>query len=120
VLSVAVASTSPSPDLTVSDAFWLDEQTLAYPIDRLPAGIDPEWLRFRLHWGDLAVDATSIGGESTLLRLVDGAPDGYLALELDKHLAHRRHRIVGSAMVAIGVYDDAHRLIDATGVAPPS
>ena len=120
VLSVSVASTTPTPDLDVAEAFWIDQGTLAYPIDRLPDGVDPAWLRFRLHWGELAVDATSIGGTSTLLRVVDGGPEGYLALELDKHLAHRRQRIVGSAMVAIAVYDDAHRLIDATGVAPPS
>jgi hypothetical protein len=120
VLSVTAASATPVPDLDVAEAMWLDQRTLAYPIDRLPEGVDPAWLRFRLHWGELAVDATSLGGTSTALQLTPGAPEGYIALQLDKHLARRRDPIVNAAMVAIGVYDDAGRLLDATGVQPPS
>ena len=37
-------------------AYWIDPRTIAYPINRLGLGVDPAWLRFRLHWGLLAVE----------------------------------------------------------------
>jgi hypothetical protein len=119
VLTISVAAAKPRPDLSVTDAKWLDGATIGYPLARLPAGVDPAALSFRLHWGALAVDATSLGGTSAGLAVVGGAPDGYVALRLDKATARQRAAILASPMVAVGVYDDAHRVVDATGVAPP-
>jgi YD repeat-containing protein len=62
LLSVSTAQPGAKPDLSVAAAYWIDNRTIAYPADRLPAGVDPAWLRFRLHWGALAVDATGLGG----------------------------------------------------------
>ena len=74
------------------------------------------WLRFRLHWGDLAVDATTLGGESASLSVVGTSDDGYVLLRLDKKTAKRIDEIRAGPIVAVGVYDDAGRLLDATGV----
>jgi hypothetical protein len=119
VLSVSTASAQPVPDLSVADAMWLDGNTIAYPLDRLPAGTDAAWLRYRLHWGELAVDATTLGGSSAALGLVTGAPDGHLALRLDRETVKRLRDVPASTLRAVGVYDDAGTLVDATAVAPP-
>ena len=118
VLTVIVSSAKPPPDLGVADAYWIDGTTIGYPLDRLPAGVDPSALRFRLHWGTLAVDATSLGGTSAAVRIVDGAPGGLLALRLDRRTARRIDEIRAGPSVAIGVYDDVPRLVDATSVQP--
>ena len=116
VPSVGVASPPATPDLSVADGRWLDRRTVAYPTARLAAGLDPSWLRFRLHWGDgLAVDTTSLGGESVRLEVVGGAPDGYVALRIPSWAASGRARFPNAA---IGVYSDADVLLDATSVQP--
>jgi len=117
VLTVTTRAPGAKPDLAVAAARWLNRSTIAYPVNRLPAGVDPAWLRYRLHWGTLAVDATGLGGQFVDARLVPGGPAGYLALRIDYRTALHHDQIVASPMVAIGVYDDADRLIDATGVA---
>ncbi|MFN2518177.1 MAG: alpha-amylase family glycosyl hydrolase, partial [Jatrophihabitantaceae bacterium] len=119
VLTVTTSSPGAKPDLSVAAAFWIDNQTIAYPVNRLPAGVDPAWLRFRLHWGDLAVDATGLGGSFATVTRVPGGPTGYLALRLDPKTAEHRDQILAAPMVAIGVYDDADGLIDATSVRAP-
>jgi len=96
---------------------WVDDTTIAYPLDRLPADTDPVWLRYRLHWGDLAVDATTLGGQSAGLSVAGTTDDGYLLLKLDKKTAKQIEQIKAGPIVAVGVYDDAGGLIDATGVA---
>jgi hypothetical protein len=115
-LTVAMSQPGSKPDLSTAAAYWLDARTIAYPRNRLPGDVDPVWLRYRLHWGSLAVDATSLGGMSAAVSLVPGGPDGYLALRLDRRTADRLQQVKAGPMVAIGVYDDAQRLIDATGV----
>ncbi|UQX89538.1 alpha-amylase family glycosyl hydrolase [Jatrophihabitans telluris] len=117
-VSVATAKPGAKPDLSVAKAYWLNRRTIAYPVDRLPAGSDPAWFRFRLHWGQLAVDRTSVGGRSVPVTLVGGAPEGYLALRLDPLTALFAQRIKAGPMVALAVYDDAQQLLDATGVRP--
>jgi glycosidase len=119
VLTVTTSTPGAKPDLSTAAAYWLDAQTVAYPVNRLPAGVDPSWLRFRLHWGTLAVDATGLGGSYALVTLVPGGPPGYLALRLDKKTANLRDDILAAPMVAVGVYDDADRLVDATRVRAP-
>ena len=119
VLTVASAAPGTKPDLSTAAASWIDARTIAYPVDRLAAGTDPAWLRFRLHWGDLAVDATGLGGQFADLTVVPGGPDGYLALRLDKKTAETRDEILAAPTAAVGVYDDADALLDATRVAPP-
>ena len=42
--------------------------------------------------------------------------DGYVLLKLDKKTAKRIDEIRAGPIVAVGVYDDAGRLLDATGV----
>jgi hypothetical protein len=117
VLTVTSATPGAKPDLSVAAASWIDDRTIAYPVNRLPAGTDPAWLRFRLHWGSLEVDATGLGGSFADLSVVPGGPEGYLALRLDKKTAERRDEILAAPMAAIGVYDDAGALLDATRVA---
>jgi hypothetical protein len=119
VLTVTSSTPGAKPDLSVAAASWIDDRTIAYPANRLPAGTDPAWLRFRLHWGSLEVDATGLGGSFADLRVVPGGPEGYLALRLDTKTAERRDEILAAPMAAIGVYDDADSLLDATRVAPP-
>ncbi len=118
VLTVTTSTAAQPPDITVADALWVDAATIAYPLDRLPAGTDPRWLRFRLHWGELAVDATSLGGRSASLSVGGTTEDGYVLLQLDKQTAKKKtlDEIHAAANVALGVYDDAGGLIDATGV----
>jgi hypothetical protein len=118
VLSVSTAKPGAKPDLSVAAAYWLDSRTIAYPVDRLPEGTDPAWLRYWLHWGQLAVDTTGLGGSSAIVTLVPGAPQGYLALRLDHRTEKLVSQIKAGPMVAIGVYDDAQRLLDATSVKP--
>jgi glycosidase len=119
VLTVTTSTPGAKPDLSVAAAYWLDPQTIAYPVNRLPSGVDPAWLRFRLHWGSLAVDATGLGGSFATVSVVPGGPDGYLALRLDDQTLKQRDQILAGPMVAIGVYDDADQLIDATSVQSP-
>jgi len=118
VLTVTTSTAAQPPDITVADALWVDDSTIAYPLDRLPAGSDPQWLRFRLHWGELAIDATSLGGESASLGVAGTTDDGYVLLRLDKQTAKKKtlDEIHAAVNVAVGVYDDAGGLIDATGV----
>jgi len=117
VLTVTMSTAAQPPDITVAKALWVDGTTIAYPLDRLPAGTDPVWLRYRLHWGDLAVDATTLGGQSAGLSVAGTTDDGYLLLKLDKKTAKQIEQIKAGPIVAVGVYDDAGGLIDATGVA---
>jgi hypothetical protein len=117
VMTVTISSASQPPDITVAKALWVDDTTVAYPLDRLPDGVDPVWMRFRLHWGDLAVDATTLGGQSAGLSVAGTTDDGYVLLKLDKKTAKRIDEIRAGPIVAVGVYDDAGRLLDATGVA---
>jgi hypothetical protein len=119
VLTVSTSTPGAKPDLSVAAAYWIDASTVAYPIDRLPAGVDPAWLRFRLHWGQLAVDATGLGGTFATLTAVPGGPAGYLALRLDKKTVGQRDEILAAPMAAVGVYDDADQLIDATRIQAP-
>jgi hypothetical protein len=119
VLTITTASPGSKPDLGSAQAYWLDGRTIAYPLDRLPPGANPAALRWRLHWGTLAVDATSLGGQYAPLDVVAGAPDGYVALRLDNRTAAQRPTILAAPMVAVGVYDDAGQLVDATGVRSP-
>ena len=56
VLTVTTSTPGSKPDLSVAAAYWIDPRTIAYPINRLGLGVDPAWLRFRLHWGSLAVE----------------------------------------------------------------
>ena len=117
--TVTSAAASGKPDLTTSTAYRVDENTVAYPLDRLPKGVDPRWLRFRIHWGDdLAINATSLGGASAALAMTDNAPEGFVRFKLDKRTEKLIPKIATSAQVAIGVYDDSSRLLDATGVRP--
>ena len=116
VMTIGTSTASQPPDISVAEALWVDEATVAYPLDRLPAGSDPMWLRFRLHWGELAVDATTVGGESSGLTVAGTTEDGYVLLALDKQTAKRVDEIRAGPMVAVAVYDDAGRLLDATGV----
>jgi glycosidase len=118
VLDVSTASSHAPPDLSIAAAFWIDDKTIAYPTNRLPSGVDSASLRYQLHWGTLAVDATSLGGASAVLSQVPGGPDGYIALRLDRRTAARLVEIKAGPQVAVGVYDDAQRLIDATSVQP--
>jgi len=93
-------------------------------------GTDPRWLNWRLHWsakGGLGLDAEGVtGGQvATLTRDWKGLPAGVLvahpelvgavALRVDPATAARMKTIM-KGQVAVGMYDDQGRLLDATGV----
>ena len=118
VPAVGVAPPVAEPDLSSSDAAWIDYRTISYPTSRLPIGTNPATVTYRLHWGELAIDATSLGGQFLTLTPVEGAPPGQLALRLPGWAEGSTNTIKAGPMVAIGVYDDSGAVIDATSVAP--
>ncbi len=138
VLATHVATTKlsqagSSPDLRKQKAIWVARDLLAWPAGSVPSGANPDLLRWRLHWapnGGLAVDAEAVTGGSTadLTRDTAGLPaavlanhpelNGYLALRLDPKVAKGADEIL-TGQVAVGMYDSAGALGDATGVQVP-
>ncbi|TCO52000.1 pullulanase-type alpha-1,6-glucosidase [Kribbella antiqua] len=124
VLTVTTSRPGAQPDLSQAKAYWLAKDLLA-----VPAVSHPERSRWRLHWsydGSLKVDADDIGGESAGLRYDPaGIPDpvlakfpalkGYTALRLNKANAGK----ILTGQLGLAQYDDAGRLLDATGVQIP-
>lgn len=124
VLTVTTAKPGAQPDLKQAKAHWLGKDLLA-----VPPVAHPERSRWRLHWsetGSLAVDADDIGGSSAGLRVDPaGIPPkvlakfpalkGYTALRLD----HGDARTILKGQLGLAQYDDAGRLLDATGVQIP-
>ncbi|MET7281201.1 pullulanase-type alpha-1,6-glucosidase [Kribbella sp. NPDC005582] len=113
-LTVTTAKPGAQPDLSQAKAYWLSRDTLA-----VPAVAHPERSRWRLHWsttGGLKVDADDIGGTSVGLRYdpVEVRP-GYTTLRLGA--ADVRKILTGQ--LGLAQYDDAGRLLDATGVQIP-
>lgn len=43
-------SSSMLPDLAVARAHWLTRDLIAWPLDALPSGMNPDSLDWRLHW----------------------------------------------------------------------
>ncbi|WP_083750992.1 pullulanase-type alpha-1,6-glucosidase [Kribbella sp. ALI-6-A] len=123
-LTVTTSKPGAQPDLKQAKAYWLAKDVLA-----VPPVAHPERSRWRLHWsptGSLAVDADDIGGSSAGLRVDPaGLPakvlakfpalKGYTALRLDG--ADARKILTGQ--LGLAQYDDAGRLLDATGVQIP-
>ncbi|MEU4601801.1 pullulanase-type alpha-1,6-glucosidase [Kribbella sp. NPDC023972] len=124
MLTVTTSTPGAQPDLSQAKAYWVGKDLLA-----VPAVAHPEHFRWRLHWsydGSLKVDADDIGGTSTGLRYdAAGIPPavlakfpalkGYTALRLGQ--ADARKILTGQ--LGLARYDDAGRLIDATGVQIP-
>ncbi|GAA1512040.1 pullulanase-type alpha-1,6-glucosidase [Kribbella lupini] len=124
LLTVTTSKPGAQPDLKQAKAHWVGKDLLAVP----PVG-HPERSRWRLHWsptGGLAVDADDIGGSSSGLRVDPrGLPSeiltrfpalkGYTALRLD----HADVRKILKGQLGLAQYDDAGRLLDATGVQIP-
>jgi pullulanase-type alpha-1,6-glucosidase len=124
VLTVTTSKPGAQPDLKQAKAYWLGKDLLA-----VPAVPQPERSRWRLHWsptGSLAVDADDIGGSSSGLRVDPaGIPPsvlakfpqlaGYTALRLDDGDAKK----ILTGQLGLAQYDDAGRLLDATGVQIP-
>ncbi|MEU0095823.1 pullulanase-type alpha-1,6-glucosidase [Kribbella sp. NPDC006257] len=125
LLTVTTSKPGAQPDLKQAKAYWVGRDLLA-----VPAVAHPERSRWRLHWslnGSLAVDADDIGGSSTGLRVdLAGLPAavlakfpalaGYTALRLD-HASDAAKMLKGQ--LGLAQYDDAGRLLDATGVQIP-
>ncbi len=124
LLTVTTSKPGAQPDLSQAKAYWLSRDLLA-----VPAVAHPERSRWRLHWSDdgsLKVDANDIGGTSSGLRYDPaGIPasvlakfpalKGYTALRLD----HADARKILTGQLGLAQYDDAGRLLDATGVQIP-
>ncbi|TDU87074.1 pullulanase-type alpha-1,6-glucosidase [Kribbella voronezhensis] len=124
VLTVTSSKPGAQPDLKQAKAYWVGRDLLA-----VPAVAHPERSRWRLHWsltGSLAVDADDIGGSSVGLRVDPaGLPAavlakfpklaGYTALRLD----HADAAKMLKGQLGLAQYDDAGRLLDATGVQIP-
>ena len=130
VLTVTTSESGVAPDLTTAKAHWLAPDLIAWPADGVG---DPELRDWRLHWspdGGLAVDAEDVTGGSSAPLTYDpaGLPasvledfphlEGYLALRLDKKTAKAAPEIL-KGQVAVAMYDDLGRLVDATGVQIP-
>jgi len=112
--TVTTSKPGAQPDLSQAKAYWLDRDTLA-----VPAVAHPERSRWRLHWstdGSLKVDADDIGGSSVGLRYDPReVKPGYTTLRLD----HADARKILTGQLGLAQYDDAGRLLDATGVQIP-
>jgi len=132
---ISVKSSKPgaAPDLLKSKAFWVSKDVVAWPATAVPAGANLALLQWRLHWsptGGLAVDAESVTGGSVADLTYDPAglpaavvaahPElkGYLALRLNSKTAKQAGAIL-QGQVAVALYDDLGRLLDATGVQIP-
>ncbi|MCW3157007.1 alpha-amylase family glycosyl hydrolase [Micropruina sonneratiae] len=129
-VATSVTQATSTPDLSVAKAVLLRDDLIAYPGDGLPLGVDQRALSWRLHWsakGGLAIDADAVTGGrvATLTRDWKGLPAGilatrpelrgYVALRPDATTAGRMKQIM-AGQVAVGLYDDQGRLLDATGV----
>ena len=132
-ISVKNSKAGATPDLMKSKAFWVGKDLVAWPATAVPAGANLALLNWRLHWsptGGLAVDAESVTGGSVADLTYDSAglpgsvvaahPElkGYLALRLNKKTAEQAGSIL-QGQVAVALYDDLGRLLDATGVQIP-
>lgn len=124
LLTVTTSKPGAQPDLKQAKAHWVGKDLLA-----VPPVAHPERSRWRLHWsptGGLAVDADDIGGSSSGLRVDPAglsakvlakypALKGYTALRLDNADARK----ILKGQLGLAQYDDAGRLLDATGVQIP-
>jgi glycosidase len=132
-ISVKNSKAGATPDLMKSKAFWVGKDVMAWPAAGVPAGANLALLNWRLHWsptGGLGVDAESVTGGSVADLTYDPAglpaavlsahPElkGYLALRLNSKTARQAGSIL-QGQVAVAVYDDLGRLLDATGVQTP-
>jgi pullulanase-type alpha-1,6-glucosidase len=132
-ISVKNSKAGATPDLMRSTAFWVGKDLMAWPATSTPAGANLALLKWRLHWsptGGLAVDAESVTGGSVADLTYDPAglpaaveaahPElkGYLALRLSSRTARQAGSIL-QGQVAVALYDDLGRLLDATGVQTP-
>ncbi|MBC7561087.1 MAG: pullulanase-type alpha-1,6-glucosidase [Dermatophilaceae bacterium] len=132
-ISVKNSKPGATPDLVKAKAFWVGSDLMAWPATAVPAGANLALLNWRLHWsstGGLAVDAESVTGGSVADLTYDAAglpaavvaahPElkGYLALRLNSKTARQAGSIL-QAQVAVALYDDLGRLLDATGVQTP-
>ncbi|MBK8447727.1 MAG: hypothetical protein IPL41_13880 [Micropruina sp.] len=131
-VSVAVTRAVAKPDLSVAKAVLIRNDLIAYPGNALPLGADPRGYTWRLHWsvkGGLAIDSDAVTGGQvvSLTRDWKGLPAGVLlanpelagsvALRVDARTAARMKSIL-AGQVAVAMYDDQGRLVDATGLKP--
>ncbi|MEO8555713.1 MAG: alpha-amylase family glycosyl hydrolase, partial [Actinomycetota bacterium] len=131
-ISVRSSKAGATPDLLKSKALWVSKDVVAWPATAVPAA-NLALLKWRLHWsptGGLAVDAESVTGGSVADLVYDPAglpadvvaahPElkGYLALRLGSKTAKQAGAIL-QGQVAVALYDDLGRLLDATGVQTP-
>ncbi len=129
-VSVSVTQASATPDLKVARAVLVRADLIAYPANAVPQGADPATFSWRLHFsakGGLALDAEAVtGGEVvSLTRDRKGLPGGVrvahpeladaIALRVDPATARRMERLL-AGQVAVAMYDDQGRLVDATGL----
>ncbi|NMM33718.1 MAG: pullulanase-type alpha-1,6-glucosidase [Phycicoccus sp.] len=132
-ISVKNSKAGATPDLAKSKAYWVSNDLVAWPATAVPSGANLALLNWRLHWsptGGLAVDAESVTGGAVADLTYDSAglpaavvaahPElkGFLALRLDDKTAKLAGTIL-QGQVAVALYDDLGRLLDATGVQTP-
>ncbi len=133
VLTITVGDQAGVGDLGQAKAHWLTKDLLAWPASAVPAGAEPQALRWRLHQapeGGLGLDAEAVTGGSSVPLTVDpaGLPaevverfphlDGYLALRLDRRSARSAGEWL-TGQLAVAQYDPAGPLLDASGVQVP-
>ncbi|SDD58521.1 pullulanase X25 domain-containing protein [Auraticoccus monumenti] len=128
---IRVGTTRPGaePDLGVARAQWVESDLLAWPSDALP-DLPVELLDWRLHAapdGGMGIDAETLSGSTSfrLTRDPDGFPDdvlaehpeleGFVALRLNR-ASVRGARALRDGQLAVALYDDLGRVVDAGGV----
>ncbi len=129
-VSVSVAQPSATPDLSVARAVLVGDGLIAYPAHAVPAGASPSGFTWRLHAsakGGLAIDADAVvGGQVyTLTRVSRGLLVSFrrahpelanaIVLRVEPAAAIRMKRLL-AGQVAVAMYDDQGRLVDATGL----
>jgi hypothetical protein len=111
-LGVTIEAPPVVPDLGTARATWVAPDAITMDV----VDGDRRGWTYRLHYGpagSLALDQESLGGSSIPLALEEGEPE---TLRLSREDARHAAKISWSGQLAVGVYDAAGRIVDATGV----
>ena len=126
-------SSSMLPDLAVARAHWLTRDVIAWPLDALPSGMNPDSLDWRLHWsatGNINPRAAepvpwetselilSHEGLPAALALANPHLRGFVALRLDSVAAAQAESILRQQVV-VSAHQRSGRLVNATGLQIP-
>ena len=122
-----------APDLTLSPGHWVRRDLIAWPVDAVPAGIDPHGLDVRLHWSaDGGIDPAAREPVAWPTAELGHQPDGlspeilqerphlrgYLAFQVPAEVAERAGEIV-CGQVVLSLHHPSGRLVNAGSLQIP-